>query len=166
MRGSAPCPDLETGNTKLETLNPQPNPCAHSRLACYDSRNIAGVPHIKHHDRKIVVHASRYRRSIHNFQLTFQHLLISYRIVTNGRRVLHRIGVIYAFDFCRFKNYVGFDFKGAQRGGGVGCEIWIAGTGGKDNDATLLEVANGAPPDEWLGQLWDVNRRHHARLYL
>ena len=53
------------------------------------------------------------------------------------------------------------DLVGAQRRGAVGGEERIAGAGGEDHHAALLEVADGAPPDERLGHLADVDRGLH-----
>src|SRR6185295_3097531 len=38
-------------------------------------------------------------------------------------------------------------------GGGVGGEVGVAGAGGADDDAPLLQVADGAAADERLGYL-------------
>ena len=51
----------------------------------------------------------------------------------------------------------------AQRRGGVGGEVGIAGAGGEDDDAALFEVADGAPPDERLGNGPHLDGARHAR---
>ena len=51
----------------------------------------------------------------------------------------------------RLEDDVGLDFHRAQRGGGVGAEVGIAGAGAEDDDAPLFEVADGAAADERLG---------------
>ena len=51
---------------------------------------------------------------------------------------------------------LGVDLGGAQRGGGVGREERVAGAGGEDHDAALLEVAHRAAADVGLGDLGDA----------
>ncbi len=74
----------------------------------------------------------------------------------------HGIGVVDAVNFCRFENGIGFDFHGAQRRGGVGREIRIAGASGEDNDPSFFEVADGAATDERLGNLIHLDGGLHA----
>ena len=57
------------------------------------------------------------------------------------------------------------DLERAQRGGGVGGEERVAGAGGEDHDAALLEVAHRAAADVGLGDLGDRDRRLHARVH-
>ena len=58
---------------------------------------------------------------------------------------------------------VGLDFHGAQRRGGVGGEVRVAGAGAEHDDAALLEVADGAAADERLGDRAHLDRGHDAR---
>ena len=55
------------------------------------------------------------------------------------------------------------DLHRAQRGGRVGREVGIAGAGREDHGAALFEVADGAAPDERLGDGAHLDGRHHAR---
>ena len=55
----------------------------------------------------------------------------------------------------------GADLQRPQRGGRVGGEERVAGTGREDHDPALLEVPDRPPPDVRLGHLGDVDRRHH-----
>ena len=42
---------------------------------------------------------------------------------------------------------LGTQLEGAQRRRRVGAEVRVAGAGGADDDASLLDVTQGAPPD-------------------
>jgi hypothetical protein len=53
---------------------------------------------------------------------------------------------------------------GAQGRGGVGGEVGVAGAGGEDDDAPLLEVPHGAAPDEGLGDLGHLDAAHDPGL--
>src|ERR1019366_8622662 len=72
------------------------------------------------------------------------------------------VGVVDTVHFGGFEDGVGFDFHGAQRGGRVGREIRVAGAAGEDDDASFFEVADGAAPDEGLGNLVHLNGRLHT----
>src|SRR4029079_17453869 len=69
-----------------------------------------------------------------------------------------------AVDLGGFQQQVGVDLDRAQARGGVGGEDVVAGAGGENADAPLLEVAHGATPDVLLTNLVDANRGHHARV--
>ena len=58
---------------------------------------------------------------------------------------------------------LGVDLEGAQGGRRVGREERVAGAGGEDHDAALLEVPHRAAADVGLGDLRDRDRRLHAR---
>src|SRR5699024_9911046 len=63
-----------------------------------------------------------------------------------------------------FQQQVRADLDGAQGGGRIGGEERIAGAGGEQGDAALLDVAYGAAADEVLGHVVDGNGAHHARI--
>ena len=63
----------------------------------------------------------------------------------------HRVGGVDAVDLGALEDHVGLHLHRAQRGGGVGREVGIAGAGGEDDHAALFEVADGAAADERLG---------------
>ena len=50
----------------------------------------------------------------------------------------HRVGVVDAVDLGGLQDDVGLDFHRAQRRGGVGAEVRIAGAGAEDDDAALF----------------------------
>ena len=77
--------------------------------------------------------------------------------------VLARVGVVDAVDaVLGHQQHLGVDLDRAQRGGGVGGHVGVAGAGGEDDDAPLLEVADRAAPDVRLGDLLDGDRRLRA----
>ena len=57
-------------------------------------------------------------------------------------RIEHRVRVVDAVHLRGLHDDFGLDFHGAERGGGVGAEVGIAGAGAEDDDAALFEVAN------------------------
>ena len=75
----------------------------------------------------------------------------------------HRVGGVDAVDLRALQDHVRLHFHRAQRGRRVGGEVGIAGAGGEHDDAPLLEVADGAAPDERLGDGAHLDGRHHAR---
>ncbi|MNS78211.1 hypothetical protein D3C72_1118140 [compost metagenome] len=77
-------------------------------------------------------------------------------------RILHRVAVVDAVHLGGLQDHLGADFGGAQAGGGVGGEVGVAGAGGEDDHAPLLEVAQRAAADEGLGHLADVHGREDA----
>ena len=68
-----------------------------------------------------------------------------------GVGVEHRIGGVDAVDLGALEDDVRLHLHRAERGGGVGREVGIAGAGGEDDDAPFFEVADGAAADERLG---------------
>ena len=82
-----------------------------------------------------------------------------------GVRARARVAVEDALDaVLRHQDRLGVDLERAQRRRRVGREVRVAGAGGEDHDAPLLEVADRAPADVRLGDLADVERREDARV--
>ena len=76
------------------------------------------------------------------------------------------IGAVDALDaVLRHQDRLRADLARAQCGGGVGGEERVAGAGGEDHDAPLLQVAHRAAADVGLGDLLDRDRRLHARVH-
>ena len=124
---------------------------------------LPGLRHVEDHDRQRVLHAQRDRRGVHHLQSLAQELGIAQLAEAPCAGVELGVGVVHAVDLGRLEDHLGADLGGAQAGGGVGAEEGIAGAGGEDDDAALFEVAHGAPADVGLGDLADLDRRHHAR---
>ena len=74
------------------------------------------------------------------------------------------IGGVDAIDFGGFEEDVAVEFGGSERGAGVGGEEGVAGACGKNDDAALFEVADGAASDEGLGYGSDVECGHNPRV--
>src|SRR5271166_972724 len=124
--------------------------------------NVATLIEIENHDRKVIFTTQGDGGRIHHAQAAAQHFHVADLVEHGG--VLHHDWVIgiNAVDLGRLQNDVSFDFHGTQRGGGVGGEIRIAGASGENYDAALLQVANGATPDERLGHLVHFESTHDA----
>ena len=101
---------------------------------------------------QVVLHAERERRAVHHRQPPVQGLDVA-QACSNfvRRRVTLRVGVVDAVDLGGHEQHLGLDLHRAQRRGGVGGEVGVAGAGGEDDDAALLEVADGAAADVRLG---------------
>ena len=102
--------------------------------------------------------------------ITFRPRSSASRCVSSGRnsarRFRVRVGRVDALDaVLGHQDDLGVDLVRAQRGGGVGREERVAGAGGEDDDAVLLEVADRAAADVGLGDLGDGDRRLHARVH-
>ena len=74
----------------------------------------------------------------------------------------HRIGIVDPVHLGAFEDDVGLDFHRPQRGRRVGAEVRIAGAGAEDHDPAFLEVADGAPADERLGDRAHLDRGDDA----
>ena len=84
--------------------------------------------------------------------------------VEDGVGVLEGIFIVDSVDAGGFGDHLGFDFEGAQRGGGIGGKEGIGGAGGEDDDAAFFEMAHGAAADIGLTDLRHLDGRHDAGL--
>src|SRR5581483_5773959 len=133
-------------------------------LAGEDAADVAGLE-AEDIDRQLVVHAQRERGRVHHLEAALDRLEV--RQAGQELRVLvdARVAVVDpAHLVLRHQDRLGADLQGAERGRGVGREERVAGTGGEDHDAALLEVPDGAAANVRLGDLGDGDRREHARL--
>jgi hypothetical protein len=95
--------------------------------------------------------------------VTFEHLQVGNRLILRRGLVDHGVGRVDAVHLGAFQDGVGLDFHGAQRRGGVGGEVRVARAGGKDHHAPFFEVADGAAPDERLGDGAHLDGRDDTR---
>src|SRR6202042_2899263 len=115
--------------------------------------------------RQAVVAAHDDSRGVHHVQAVGEHF------VEGQVRIAHRGGVTYrivrvdAVHLGRLEQHVGADLDGTQRGGRVGGEERVAGAGGEDHDAALLQVSHRATADVVLAHLVDANGGHDPGLY-
>src|SRR5712672_3188952 len=109
--------------------------------------------HVEHNDGHAVVHAQRDGGGVHHFQALMQHVSISNFLKKFGVGDLLGIGIVNSIHAGGLQNHVGLHFHGAQGGGGVRGKIRIASAGGKNHNATLLEMPVGATADERFGDL-------------
>ena len=63
---------------------------------------------------------------------------------------------------CSLQQGISFDFCCPQCCGGIGGEKRVSGTGGKDNDTPLLEVANRSTTNVSLSDSRHLDRRLHT----
>src|SRR3989304_2341120 len=77
-----------------------------------------------------------------------------------------RVGVVDTVHVGGLEDNLGIDLFGAQGGGGVSGEVGVAGAGGEDNHAALLQVADGAAANEGLGQLPHLDGGQHPGRHL
>src|SRR5579862_1427819 len=116
-------------------------------------------------NRELVVHAERQRGRIHHLETALDGLEMRQPRDERRGRVLVRVAVVDAADaVLRHEDCVGADLERTQRRRRVGREEGVAGAGGKDDDAPLLEMPDRAAPDIRLRNLAHLERRLHARL--
>src|SRR5580765_3292578 len=112
--------------------------------------------------RQVIVFAQADCCSVHNLQATLDDFHVG-DLLGHGR-VLHQegIGIVDAIDFGGLQDYFCFDLHCPERGGGVGREVGIAGSGSKDHNPLFLEMANRAASNERLRDLVHLDGCHHA----
>src|SRR5580704_3696826 len=128
--------------------------------------NVAGLVHVEDHDGHAVVHAQRDGGRIHDFQILVQDLAIGNLRKKFGVADFFGIGVVDAVDARGFEDDVGFNFHGAECGGGVGGKVGIAGAGGEDDNAAFFEMAHGAAANEGFADLMHLDGALHASMDL
>ena len=107
--------------------------------------------------------AERERGGVHHAEAAVHRVGVGEVVELLGGRVLLRVGGVDSVDLRRLDEDVRPDFAGAERGAGVGRKEGVAGAGGEEHDAPLLEVAQRAAVDEGLGDALAGERGHHAR---
>src|SRR4029077_11523746 len=106
-------------------------------------------------DGQAVVHAERDRGGVHDREATVEDLEVADLGELHRVGELERVGGVDAVDagVGALEDGLGADLGGAQRRGGVGGEVRVAGPGGEEDDAALLEVADGAEGGDGLPDL-------------
>ena len=82
-----------------------------------------------------------------------------------GLRVGSRIAGVDPVHVGGLEDDLGLDLQGPQDAGGVGGEEGVAGAGGKDDHAALLQVADGTAPDVRLGHRLHPDGGHHPGVH-
>src|ERR1035437_5257147 len=113
-------------------------------------------------DRKVVLAAERDRSGIHHPQAALQDLKVADGVEHGGVLHQHRIVGVDAIDLGGLQDGVCLDLHGAQRCGGIGGKVRVAGAAGEYHDPAFLQVTDGAAPDEGLGDLVHLDGGHHA----
>ena len=125
---------------------------------------IAGLADVEHDDRNIVVAAERDGGGVHDLQIVAQNLVEAHRLIALGVGDLLRVRGVDAVDAGALEQGVAAHFGGTKRGRGIGGEVGIAGSGGEQDDAPLLDVAKRAAADVGLADAGHGDRRLHPRL--
>src|SRR6202047_191259 len=131
-------------------------------FAEHNPADIAALVQVENDDGQIVVLAQGDGGRVHHVEALLQNIHVGKLRKLLGILHFHRVGVVDAVHFGGFEDGIGFDFHGAQRGGGIGREIRVAGASGKDDDASFFKMPDGAAPDEGLGYLVHLYGCLHA----
>ena len=99
---------------------------------------------------------------VHDTEVEAEHLAVGDLLEFGGFVVDFRVCGVDAVDGGGLEKDVCLDLHGAEAGGGVGGEEGVAGAGGEDDDAILLEVAHGAAANVGLGDLVHLDCGHDA----
>jgi hypothetical protein len=91
-----------------------------------------------------VLHAHGEGGEVHHGELLLDRLGEAQALVAGGLGVLLRVGGVDAVDLGGLEDGLGAELDAAQAGAGVGGEERVAGAGDQDDDASLLEVPQGA----------------------
>src|SRR5262245_35295803 len=129
----------------------------------YCISNATGLVHVEHDDRDLVVHAKTEGSGVHDLQPSRQCLGEREAVESSRVRVFVGIAIVNPVNLGCFEDYIGADFACSQSRRGVGRKVWISSPGCEDDDATQLEMANGAPEDERLGHIPHVDSSLHTR---
>src|ERR1039458_7394498 len=132
------------------------------RLALDHADDVARLPHAEDHHGHVVVAAEGYGCGVHDAEVQAEDVRVGNLLELGDVGVDFGVGGIDAVDRGGLQQDVGFDLHGAQRGSGVGGEEGVAGAGGEDDDAALLQMAHGAAADVGLGDLVDLDGGHDA----
>jgi hypothetical protein len=118
---------------------------------------------VEDQDRQVVVHAQGHRGRVHDLEPPIEHFHVLELVELDGVRVGDGVLVVDAVHLGRLHDALTAGLQRAQGGGGVGGEVRVAGAGGEDDDAALLEVTDRSAADVGLGDVLHLDRRHHAR---
>src|SRR5690606_13446338 len=98
---------------------------------------------------------------VHHVEVAGDDFVVAQRVEALGVGVLLGVRVVHAVDLGGLEQQVGADLDRAQGGARVGGKEGVAGAGGEDRDATLLQVPDGAAADVVLANVVDLDRAHH-----
>src|SRR5690606_40926384 len=123
------------------------------RLAAQDAHQVARHRQVVDPQRDAVVAAQGKGGGVHHLQVAGDDLVVVQFLEAHRVGVLLRVLVVHAVDLGGLQQQVGVDLDRAQGGGRVGGEERVAGAGGEDRDAALLQVAHGAAADVVLAHV-------------
>src|SRR3990170_2120396 len=110
-------------------------------------------------DGEGVLHAEREGGGVHHLEASVEGVQVAEAQELPRRRVLRRISLVDAVNvLLGHEQYIGVDLDGAKGGGRICGDVGVAGAGGEDDQAALLQVANGAAADVRLRDGGDGDR--------
>src|SRR6476646_8940886 len=121
------------------------------------------LAHVEDPQGQVAVAAQRKCSGVHHLQVAGDHLVVIEPLEADRVAMFLRILVVHAIDLGRLEQQVGADLDRPQCSAGIGGEKRIARSGGEDDDATLLEVADRASTDVVLADVVDLDRAHYPR---
>src|ERR1700724_206583 len=128
-------------------------------LSQHDAPDVSMVVQVEYDDGEVIVFAEADVGGVHYFQAESQNVHVGDVVEFLGAVHFERIGVVDAIHSGCFQNGLGLDLHGAQRRGGIGREIEIARSAGKNHDSPLLQVTNSSAANERLGPLVHNDRK-------
>src|SRR3990170_988674 len=96
-------------------------------------------------DGEGVLHAEGECGGVHHLEAAVEGVQVAEAQELSGGGVLRRISLVDPVHvLLGHEQYIGADLDGAKGGGRIGRHVGVAGAGGEDDHAALLQVANGA----------------------
>src|SRR3972149_11631382 len=103
-------------------------------------------------DGEGVLHAEGECGGVHHLEPAVEGVQVAEAQELSRRGVLHRVGLVHSVHvLLGHEQYISVDLDGAKGGGRIGRHVGVAGAGGEDDHATLLQVTNGAAAGGGLG---------------
>src|SRR5690349_1855738 len=134
-------------------------------LTLYGARNGSRCVDVQYDNRKLVLPAHCDGRLVHHAKLLQQNFAVADRIEECCCRILFWISRIYSVHAGRLDDHLRLCLDCAERSGCVGGEVRISGPARENADAPFLEMTKGTPTNEWLRDLFHVDRCQHAGLH-
>src|SRR2546430_12300193 len=128
----------------------------------YGIANAAGFIHVENHDRYFVVHAKAERGRVHDLQTPREGFGERQPVEAPRVRVFFRIGIVPAINLSGFQDYIGTNFARPQSRRCVRGKIWISSSRCENDDAAELQMADGAPENEWFGHISHIDGGLHT----
>ena len=112
----------------------------------------------------MVVHSKGHGGGIRSFQMTGQNLIIGKGVKLHSRGVHVGIRGINAVHIFCHQDGICLNLHAPEHRTGVCGEIRIAGSGGKNDNLSLVQIAVGSIPGKILGKFIHFHSRQHPGL--